>query len=165
MCPACFIFEENLAVALCQRCLSLSGHTHTHKQRDAHPHFMRDAWRGAISALPSGGFCSVLSLSESVFVCVCLRDQMEVRPVVSVPCQHRRPPLFAASLCPVQSPLSGFLGQEVCRHGNTLLRTALWSRSSLREDSVRSLCHCLRLFSPHTFTLPPSTPLPTVTFS
>lgn len=89
---------------------------------------------------------------------VCLRDQMEVRPVVSVPCQHRRPPLFAASLCPVQSPLSGFLGQEVCTHGDTLHRTALWSRSSLREDGARTLCHCLRLFSLLTFTLPPLSP-------
>lgn len=64
------------------------------------------------------------------------------------------PPFFAASLCPVQSPLSGFLGQEVCAHGDTLHRTALWSRSSLREDGARTLCHCLRLFSLHTFTLP-----------
>lgn len=113
LCPACFIFEENLAVALCQRCLSLSGHTHINREIRIH----------ILCEMPGAEpfprfllvFSVLFSLSESVFVCVCLRDQMEVRPVVSVPRQHRRPPFLQLLCVRYRTPCLAFWGRKCAR--------------------------------------------------
>lgn len=133
-----------------QHCLSMSGHTH--KQRNTHTF----AWHGAILTL----------LSVLVFFCVrvrvCIRDQMGVRPIASVPCQHQQPLCtMASSLCSIRAPCLALPAGRTLRHTAPCSRTRPCCSVPLTfdaaSDQTREL-HTTLLRSPHErwpFTPPP----------
>lgn len=87
------------------------------------------------------------ALCGPMCVCLCVRDQMGVRPVVSVPCQHQQPQcIMAASLCMIQAHCLALAG-----HTNTVARWTvtftlllflfykIWCHS---RSKIHIYCHC-----------------------